>query len=444
VDVAVSTLRRIPKVLKTKRCEGEDGVWRTGAQVIDGVLTGQARRWAPSTVERLGRQLVARLDPDRADRFDADAFERRSCTVGTDFAGMGLYRCVLDPATHAQVTAAITRWSAPRPAGHAVTPDGEQVSVKDARTPGQRRADAVAGLILAGAATRPATPASQNTTSQNDAQPDTEPQDAEPRDAGPDTEPQDAGPDTGPQGGEPGGAEQPDAEPQGGEPGWPAGVFMARPGAGMETCLVATIDQFAAAFGASDPAALGAGLARMGLAGTVGTYPGATLDPAVLARLACDSPIRRILLDEKGAVLHSGRAQRLASTHQKRALAIRDGGCVIPGCHAPPEWSDAHHVIPWEHGGTTGIDNMALLCGRHHTAHHAGVYDIQMRDGIPWVRLPWWQHPQRPWLRNTTHDHHRLADTAAAALLTRQPPQPLTGPGDTPADSWERGWRDSG
>jgi hypothetical protein len=196
----------------------------------------------------------------------------------------------------------------------------------------------------------------------------------------------------------------------------------------METCLVATIDQFAAAFGAGDPAALGAGLARMGLAGTVGTYPGATLDPAVLARLACDSPIRRVLLDEKGAVLQYGRAQRLASTHQKRALAVRDGGCVIPGCHAPPEWSDAHHVISWEQGGVTGIDNLVLLCGRHHTAHHAGVYDLQIRDGVAWVRLPSWQHPERPWLRNTTHDHHQLADTTTAALLTGHLPLPPRDP----------------
>jgi len=162
LDVAVSALRRIPKVLKTQRIEGEDGRWRTGAQVIDGVLTQQARWWAPSTVERLGRQLVARLDPGRAERFEADAFERRSCTVGTDFAGMGLYRWVLDPVTHAQVAAAITRWSAPRPAGHAISEHGEQVSVQDARTPGQRRADAVADLILAGAATRPATPRQNN------------------------------------------------------------------------------------------------------------------------------------------------------------------------------------------------------------------------------------------------------------------------------------------
>ena len=63
---------------------------------------------------------------------------------------------------------------------------------------------------------------------------------------------------------------------------------------------------------------------------------------------------------------------------------------------------------------------MVLLCPRHHTAHHAGIYAIQIRDGIPWIRLPWWQNPQTPWLRNLTHNHHRIADTTTATL-TGQP-----------------------
>lgn len=52
----------------------------------------------------------------------------------------------------------------------------------------------------------------------------------------------------------------------------------------------------------------------------------------------------------------------------RTALAARDIGCIIPGCGAPLEWCDAHHVIPWANGGPTTLDNLALLCGRHHTA----------------------------------------------------------------------------
>jgi hypothetical protein len=161
-------------------------------------------------------------------------------------------------------------------------------------------------------------------------------------------------------------------------------------------------------------------LARISLAGKVGTFTGSALHPGVLARLACDSPIRRVLLDPHGAVLHYGRSQRLATTHQRRALTARDTGCAIPGCSMPAEWCDAHHVIPWQQGGVTDIDNLVLLCRRHHTAHHAGVYPIEMRDGVPWVQLPAWHDPARPWLRNTTHLQHHTADRIARTLL-RQP-----------------------
>ena len=36
----------------------------------------------------------------------------------------------------------------------------------------------------------------------------------------------------------------------------------------------------------------------------------------------------------------------------------------------PPTWCDAHHVLPWQHGGDTCVSNGALLCPRHHTTVH--------------------------------------------------------------------------
>jgi hypothetical protein len=103
---------------------------------------------------------------------------------------------------------------------------------------------------------------------------------------------------------------------------------MTRACPGVQVSLIATLDQIAAAHGATDPAALSAGLARMSLAGRTGSYPGATIHPQVLARLTCDSPIRRIVVDDRGVVLAHGRAKRFATSAQKRALAVRDGGCL--------------------------------------------------------------------------------------------------------------------
>jgi hypothetical protein len=118
-----------------------------------------------------------------------------------------------------------------------------------------------------------------------------------------------------------------------------------------------TIDASAADPRVTDPdgtrgrVGAGAGLARLSLAGRIGDYPGATVDPGVLSRMACDWPLRRVLTDERGAVLHHGRSRRLASRAQRQALAARDGGCVIPGCAEPLGWSDVHHVVAWDTAG---------------------------------------------------------------------------------------------
>jgi hypothetical protein len=215
-----------------------------------------------------------------------------------------------------------------------------------------------------------------------------------------------------------------------------------------ELLIIATVDQVAAAFAAADApptpapdptsgtagevtpaqersatwtAVAAAGLAHMSLAGRIGDYTGADLSPSALARWACDSPIRRIMTDHHGAVLHYGTSRRLATPHQKKALAVRDGGCLIPTCTTPPDWCDVHHITPWATGGTTDIDTMTLLCGHHHTAVHAGVYALRTRDGIPWIRLPSWQHPHQPWVRNPTTDHPQALTELARHLTDHLP-----------------------
>ncbi|MCZ3385954.1 MAG: HNH endonuclease, partial [Actinomycetia bacterium] len=59
---------------------------------------------------------------------------------------------------------------------------------------------------------------------------------------------------------------------------------------------------------------------------------------------------------------------------QRTALWARDRGCRFPGCTAP--WTHAHHINPWQHGGTTDLANGLLLCGHHHRAIHDGTWTI--------------------------------------------------------------------
>ena len=61
-----------------------------------------------------------------------------------------------------------------------------------------------------------------------------------------------------------------------------------------------------------------------------------------------------------------GRTARTATPAQRRALAVRDRGCIVPGCSVRAEACQAHHLTDWGEGGETDIQNLALLCWAHH------------------------------------------------------------------------------
>jgi hypothetical protein len=128
----------------------------------------------------------------------------------------------------------------------------------------------------------------------------------------------------------------------------------------------ATVDQLAQAPGA-------------GLATVEGSGP---VNHGALARLSCDAVLQRVTVSRESAgPLDVGRAERLVTLPQRRALEARDGGCVVCGVH--PGWCDAHHITAWAAGGATDLDNLVLVCPRHHSAVHSGVWQIEKRpDGI--------------------------------------------------------------
>ena len=112
------------------------------------------------------------------------------------------------------------------------------------------------------------------------------------------------------------------------------------------------------------------------------------ISAAHVHELACDAVLRRIILGAGGEVLHLGHPTRLFSPPQRKALAIRDGGCVWPNCTAPPSWCHAHHVTEWHHGGLTNIDNGVLLCAAHHHMLHNSDYRFTMHGGVPHLTAP--------------------------------------------------------
>jgi hypothetical protein len=59
----------------------------------------------------------------------------------------------------------------------------------------------------------------------------------------------------------------------------------------------------------------------------------------------------------------------------RRALKRRDGGCRFPGCSCS-RFVDAHHIQHWADGGETSMDNLVLLCRRHHRLVHEGGFGV--------------------------------------------------------------------
>lgn len=107
------------------------------------------------------------------------------------------------------------------------------------------------------------------------------------------------------------------------------------------------------------------------------TVDGAVVDPVTTATLLCDSVIQR-LVTQAEVPLSIGRASRVVPVDLFAALAQRDRGCRYPGCDRPVRYCDAHHVKFWHHGGHTALDNLALLCNRHHHLIHQGGWQVKL------------------------------------------------------------------
>ena len=105
-------------------------------------------------------------------------------------------------------------------------------------------------------------------------------------------------------------------------------------------------------------------------------------------RLACDCSITRILLGSDSMVIDVGRAKRTISAPQRKALNARDQHCVWPGCERPASWTSGHHLVHWIHGGPSDLQNLALLCYRHHWMVHEGGWQIMRGDDGRMVTMP--------------------------------------------------------
>jgi len=103
---------------------------------------------------------------------------------------------------------------------------------------------------------------------------------------------------------------------------------------------------------------------------------GQRLGPDTVRRIACDGSLLHITEDIAGNPLDIGRKTRAVPPAMRRALQARDAGCRFPGC-SHHRFVDAHHIEHWADGGKTSIDNLVLLCRRHHRFVHEGGFGLE-------------------------------------------------------------------
>lgn len=105
-------------------------------------------------------------------------------------------------------------------------------------------------------------------------------------------------------------------------------------------------------------------------------------------RISCDCARVDVIESSNGEPLSIGRRSRSIPAAIRRALQLRDGGCRFPGC-TQSRFVDGHHIVHWSEGGETSLDNLVLLCRRHHRLVHEGGFGCGRKaDGEVFFSAP--------------------------------------------------------
>jgi hypothetical protein len=144
-----------------------------------------------------------------------------------------------------------------------------------------------------------------------------------------------------------------------------------------------------------------------------------------------------------GKVLDLFRSRRTASTAQRLAIILRDGGCTKPGCPVPAYGSQVHHTVTdWRDGGHTNVNEMSLACGPDNrmvgpngwstlmNAHHDTEWHPPPTLDTGQNRINHHHHPER---FRTPDLHTWTPDVAATPTQTTD--QPTDPASRTPQDT---------
>ena len=163
----------------------------------------------------------------------------------------------------------------------------------------------------------------------------------------------------------------------------------------------------------------------LGLTCEPGQVRGAGPIPAdVVRELLNDATMRRLVSDPlTGHLLDYGRKTYRVSDRLREFIQARDGTCRFPGCSRRAERCQIDHAEPWRSGGATTPANLGALCTRHHQLKTHGGWRIVSSDesgACSWVSPLGRRYDRHaaPLLGESTHAAPLLGGDAPA---TRQP-----------------------
>jgi hypothetical protein len=114
---------------------------------------------------------------------------------------------------------------------------------------------------------------------------------------------------------------------------------------------------------------------------------GPAIHAATAQRMLCHARVQTVVEDGSGGVVGLGRMSRQPSAWMLRQIRHRDHGCTFPGCGSR-RFTEAHHIVWWERGGRTDLENLSLVCFFHHKLVHEYGWSIHRADDgeIRWRR----------------------------------------------------------
>jgi len=142
-------------------------------------------------------------------------------------------------------------------------------------------------------------------------------------------------------------------------------------------------------------------------------------------RLFCSARVQQFLtrITTHGSIETIGITDQLrdATRQQRRALRLRDGGCVFPGCSVAFDRCQIHHLDPHELHGPTLVHNLVAICSHHHHLLHEGRWRLWRTDDgrLHLVK------PDRTYVPVVGHERTPLPDQAPGTGPSPPPPLPV-------------------